>query len=94
MSKKEITKDIKGKIAEVCKEVVLQDEIVKLKQQLQQQLPQAKQKFDQARQAMTIWSNKIHELSVSIATCNTILENSQKVKTLELEGDNTKPEKK
>lgn len=87
MPKKEAGNDIKDKIAEVCKEVVLQEEIIKLQQQLQQKLAEA-------RQQLVFWDTKIKQLSGALANCNAILEKSQKAKVLELEGDNTKPKKK
>lgn len=94
MSKKEVGSGIKDKIAEACRQVILQEEVVKLKQQIQQQLTQAGQQLIQARQQVKLWENKIHELSGRLGTCNAILEKSQKAKVLELEGNNTKPEKK
>lgn len=94
MPKKQVDSEIKDKIAEVCKEVVLQEEVAKLKQQIQQKLTQAGQQLIQARQQIKLWENKIYELSGSLATCNAILEKSQKAKTLELESDNTNKEKK
>lgn len=94
MPKKEVDSEIKDKVAKVCKEVVLQEEIAKLKQQIQQQLVQAKQQLIRARQQVNLWEVKIHQLSGSFATCNAILEKSQKAKVLELEGDNIKPRKK
>jgi len=86
MAKKEIDK-IKDKIAKVCKEIVLQEEIIKQKQQIEQQLAQA-------RQQLVFWDTKIKQLSGALANCNAILEKSQKAKVLELEGDNTKPKEK
>lgn len=87
MAKKKIDSEIKDKIAKVCKQVVLQEEIIKLQQQLQQQLTQA-------REQLIFWDTKIKQLSGALANCNVILEKSQKAKTLELEGDNTKPKGK
>lgn len=87
MHKKEAGKNIKDKIAKACKQVILQEEVIKQKQQIGQQLAQA-------RQQLVFWDTKIKQLSGALANCNAILAKSQKAKVLELESDNTKPKDK
>lgn len=85
MAKEEINQ-IKDGIDKACRKVVLQEEILKLKQQCEQQLTQAKQQ-------LIFWDTRVKQLTGSLANCDAILAKSQKVKTLELESDNTRPKK-
>lgn len=95
MSKKgQVSEEAKEKINQVCKEVVMQDEVTKMRDGLQEQLTQARQKLTQARQQVTFWEAKINQIAGGVATCNQIMQKSQKVKKLELESDNSKEPKK
>lgn len=91
---KESSKEIKDKIAEACKQVVLQDEVVKMRDGLQKQLAQARQQFANAKQQVAVWEAKINQIAGGVATCNQIMQKSQKTKRLELESDNSKEPKK
>lgn len=84
---KQVSEEVKKQLDQVCKQVVLQEEIIKQKQQIEEQLAIAKQQ-------LVSWDTKIKHLSGALANCNAILEKSQKAKTLELESDNTKPKEK
>ena len=66
MTEKQIGKDIKDKIAKVCREVVLQEDIEKFKSQILQQLKEARQK-------KLYWIKKEISLEASLATCEHIL---------------------
>lgn len=87
-------KNLKEKIAQACKQVVLQDEVTKMRDQLQKQLAMARQEFANTKQRMTFWEAKINQIAGGIDTCNQIMQKSQKTKKLELESDNSKEPKK
>lgn len=81
------TKGVEKQIKEVVQKVVLEEEVTKLKQQTEKQLTQA-------RQQLTIWDTRVKQLTGSLAGYNSILEKSQKAKSLILESNNTEPKKK
>lgn len=62
---------IKEKIAKVSQQVVLQEEIEKLKQELEQQLAQA-------RQQVAFWSKKMNETLGGLAVCNVLVKKAQR----------------
>lgn len=71
MSEK-VNEEVKEKIAEICKQVILQEEVVKLKQQTEQQL-------NYARGQLIIWDTKVKQLTGSLGTLNVILEISKEL---------------
>lgn len=86
----EPAKEIAEKIDQACKEVVLVEEIEKLKEQSMQQLSQAKDNFATAKQQLALWDTRIKQVTGSLATCNTLLEKRQKTKSLILQDDHNK----
>jgi len=84
------SKETTDKIDKVCKEVVLNEEIINLKKQLTDQLNQAKENFAMADRQMTLWRTRIEQISGSIATCNTLEEKKQIAKNLVFGNDHNK----
>ena len=60
MLKKDETKDIKDKIAKAYDEVILKEEVRKLKQQLAEQMRQAEQNLEVAKRQAGIWQARIN----------------------------------
>jgi len=88
------SEEIRGKIDKACKEVVMQDEVTKMRDNYQKQLVTARQNLTTVKQQTVFWESKINQLAGGIATCNDIIQKSQKVKRLELEsGNNKEPQK-
>lgn len=72
-------KKTEEQVKKVVQKVVLESEIVKLKQQTEQQLNQAKQQ-------LLFWNAKVKQFTGSLITYNDILAKSQEVKNLKLKG--------
>lgn len=82
---KKSTEDIKKEIKEVCQKIVLEQEIVKMRNDSQQRLNQAKEQ-------LIFWDTRIKQETGTLASYNLILQRSQTPKSLIL-NDNTEPKK-
>ena len=76
------------------KEVILREDVARLKNQLTEQMKEAKGNLDFAKRQVLIWQTRVEQITGSMAACNTLLEKSRKAKRLELESDNAKPKDK
>lgn len=80
---KKSTKNIEKEISKVCQKIVLEQEIIKMRNE-------ALQEIEQAKAQLVFWDTKIKQLAGSLASYSLMLQKSEKPKSLVLQ-DNHKP---